>query len=184
MKKLNVSIGALGAAGITLMAIAFSVASINSANAESMTKSKYQALDKNLNVEYEAAKVRCKSLSDDAKEICNAKAEGAKDISKAELEASFKPTIQNRYDANVVSANASYVIAIEHCESMKDASEEACRKTAKATLERGMSNAKAQRNMEKSDVTNKDKTAQAEDFNDKNNRFVIFKINNNYNVRA
>ncbi len=182
MIKLNV--GLLGIAAIALMTLTFSIVFINSANAESMTKSKYQALEKNLNVEYKAAKVRCKSLYDDAKEICDAKAEGTRDISKAELEANFKPTIQNRYDANVTRADANYAIATEQCESLKDVGEDVCEKTAKVTHERGMASARAQRNNEKSDAIKKDKTAQLDDFNDETNQFVIFKISNIYNVRA
>lgn len=55
-----------------IVAILFSLSLVifNSANAEYMSKSRYQALDKNLDFEYKQAKAWCEPLVNFARELC------------------------------------------------------------------------------------------------------------------
>ncbi len=54
MIKQNMSVGLVGIAIISLIVLTFSMVFINSANNQNMMKSKYQTLEKSLNVEYQA----------------------------------------------------------------------------------------------------------------------------------
>ena len=107
MTKLDVSVSELTVAALTAVALIFCITFFNGANADSMSKSKYQSLKNNLITDYKAAKTRCDSLLGNAKASCNTKAEATKDIAKSELDASFTPTIQNQPDANTVKSGAT-----------------------------------------------------------------------------
>ena len=100
MKKLDVSASELTIAALTAVALIFCIIFFSGANAESISRSKYQALENNLMTDYKAAKARCGSL------LGNTKSEAAKDIAKSKLDASFKLTIQNRHDFNMESSGA------------------------------------------------------------------------------
>ena len=107
MTKLDVSISELTVAALTAVALIFCIIFFNGANAESMSRSKYQSLENNLMTDYKAAKAHCDSLLGNAKASCNTKAEAAKDIAKSKLDASFTPTTQNHPDANTVKSGAT-----------------------------------------------------------------------------
>ncbi len=169
---------------ICATAILFSIAAISTANAENMSQSKFQHLDKNLNNEHKVAKARCETLADNAEDICEAEADGARDISKAELKASYKPTIENRYDANMIKADVNFEVANEKCDSLKDSEEVACEKTAKNIHARETANARTQRNIEKTDAVKKDKTANLEELNSKNNPFISYNFKKPYYVKT
>ena len=94
-------------AALTAVALIFCIIFFNGANAESLSRSKYQSLKNNLITDYKAAKTRCDSLLGNAKASCNTKAEAAKDIAKSKLDASFTPTTQNHPDANTVKSGAT-----------------------------------------------------------------------------
>lgn len=96
MTKLDVSISELALAALVAIALIFCFSTFNGASAETMSKSKYQALEKNIMAEYKAAKIRCASLVGSEKTFCDTNADIAKDQSKADLERSFTPLIQQR----------------------------------------------------------------------------------------
>ena len=107
MTKLDVSVSELAVAALAAVALIFCITFFNGANAESMSRSKYQSLENNLMTDYKAAKAHCDSLLGNAKASCNTKAEAAKDIAKSKLDASFTPTTQNHPDANTVKSGAT-----------------------------------------------------------------------------
>ena len=106
MTKLDVSVSELTVAALTAVALIFCIIFFNGANAESVSRSKYQSLKNNLITDYKAAKTRCDSLLGNAKASCITKSEVAKDIAKSELDASVKLTIQNRHDSNMERSGA------------------------------------------------------------------------------
>ena len=106
MTKLDVSVSELTVAALTAVALILCIVFFNSANADSMPRSKYQSLENNLMTDYKVAKAHCDSLVGSAKTSCNKKSEAAKDIARSKLDASFKPAIQNRHDANIEKSGA------------------------------------------------------------------------------
>ena len=96
MTKLDISISELVLAALAAIALIFCFTAFNGASAETMSKSKYQALEKNIMAEYTAAKIRCASLVGSEKTFCDTNADLAKNQSMADLDSSFTPTIQQR----------------------------------------------------------------------------------------
>ena len=94
MTKLDVSISELVLAALAAIALIFCFSTFNGASAETMSKNKYQALEKNIMAEYKAAKIRCASLVSSDKTLCDTNADIAKNQLKADLDSSFTPTIQ------------------------------------------------------------------------------------------
>ena len=90
MTKLNICTSEIIMVVLTAVALSC-IVFFNRSNAETMSSSKYQVLDKSLMTEYKSAKIRCNLLLGNAKALCNTKAEGLKEITKAELEARFTP---------------------------------------------------------------------------------------------
>ena len=154
-----------------------------------MSKNKFETLGDNIDKEFKVATARCNPLNNDKSAICNAKAEGARDIARAELQATFKPTIQNRYDANMTSAGANYTIATKQCNSLQDSEIDACKLLTKETYVRDTANARSIRNSEKLGEIKKDKTVHNDNLSDSTNAFVIDQLNNEqfntiYHVKA
>ncbi len=106
MTKLDVSVGELTVAALTAVALILCITFFNGAGAESISNSKRLALTKSISTEYNAAQIRCESLTDNAQALCDAKAERAKALAEAKLEASFTPTTITRYDANLEKSDA------------------------------------------------------------------------------
>ena len=73
MTKLGICISEIIIAVLTAIALIFWIAFFNGSNAETMSSSKYQVLDKNLMTEYKSAKIRCNLLLGNAKTLCNTK---------------------------------------------------------------------------------------------------------------
>ena len=94
MTKMDFSSSELALAALAAIALIFCFSTLNGANAEKMSKSKYQVLEKNIMAEYKAAKIRCASFVSSEKTFCATNAEIVKDKSKADLDSSFAPTIQ------------------------------------------------------------------------------------------
>ena len=107
MTKLDVSVSELTVAALTAVTLIFCITFFNGANAESVSRSKYQSLENNLMTDYKAAKAHCDSLVGNAKGSCNTKSNATNDIAKSKLDASFTPTIQNRHDFNTVKSGAT-----------------------------------------------------------------------------
>jgi hypothetical protein len=93
MTKLDVSSSELALAALTAMALIICFTTFNGASAESISKSKYQALEKNIMAEYNAAKIRCELLVGRKKTFCDTNSEIAKENSLADLDSSFAITI-------------------------------------------------------------------------------------------
>ena len=169
---------------IVLTACTLSIVVFNSANAENMSKSQYNEIDKNLNFAYTLAKLSCKSQMDNEIELCEAKAEGALIIKKTTLIANYKPTIQNRYNANMVAAGANYSIALKECENEKNSDVVMCKKNKKDTYLQASANARLQRNSEKADEIKKDKIAKFEQFSYQDKSFIVDIFDRIYHVKA
>lgn len=188
MTKLDISVSELVVAVVTATAIIFCMAFFNGANADVMSSGKFQVPKKNLITQYQAAKVRCEPLFGNAKALCDAKAEEAINVATAELEVSLTPTTENRYDANMIRADAAFVIAKEQCDSMKKAKQDACEEVAKESHTREIASAKAQRDMEKSGEIKKDKTinktVKLDESHNKDNPFITVEFDAIYHVKA
>ena len=96
MTKLDVSQSDLVLAVLVAIALIFCFITFNGASVESLSKTKYQALEKNIITEYKAAKIRCASHVGSEKTFCDTHAEITKNQSKADLDSSFTPNIQAR----------------------------------------------------------------------------------------
>jgi hypothetical protein len=152
---------------INVIALAVSLAFSTGAMAQNMSKSDYKAGQDKIAAEYKLAKAGCKSLSGNANDICEADAKGKEKIAKADLEASYKPTPKNHYEARVAKAEAGYAVAKEKCDDVAGNTKDVCLKEAKAAETVAMADAKAQMKTsdanatatEKSDDAHKDATA-------------------------
>jgi hypothetical protein len=151
MNKLNISTIALA---ITL---AFSTAAM----AEGMTKDAYKADKERISAEYKTAKAACKSLSGNAGDICKAEAKGKEKVAEAELEASYKPTSDHRYQARIAKAEADYAVASEKCDDLAGNAKDVCVKEAKAAQTTAKADAKAQMKTSDANATANEKTADA-----------------------
>ena len=146
---------------LILIAIATAMAwlfVLSGVNAQSMNKDKYVALNENIKLEYQASKKRCEPLTKSDASFCQLKAEAARNIARAELEADFKPTIQNRYNANMIEASANYAVASKQCEIMQQQQSITCKQLTKETYAKDTANARSIRNIEKYEELNKGKT--------------------------
>ena len=112
--------------------------------AQNLSKADYQSQKDTISKENKADKERCKSLSGNAKDICVAEAKGKEKVAKANLEAQYKPSIKNTYDASIAKADANYAIAKEKCDDLAGNPKDVCVKEAKAAQTAAKADAKAQ----------------------------------------
>jgi hypothetical protein len=133
MKKaiLSLAIGGLFAAVATLPARA------------DISQADYKAGKDRIESSYKAAKIRCAPLNGNGKDICQAEAKGEYKVAKADLEAEYKATDKNRYDARLARADAAYEVAKERCDDKKGNDKDVCVKEAKATFTQAKADAKA-----------------------------------------
>ncbi|MBC7755920.1 MAG: hypothetical protein H7Z20_04595 [Bdellovibrio sp.] len=96
MTKLDLSLSDLVLAAVMLFALIFCFSTFNWASAETMSKRKYQALEKNIIVEYKAEKIRCASFVGSVKIFCDNTADMEKDKSLKDLNNSYTPTLQQQ----------------------------------------------------------------------------------------
>jgi len=80
------------------------------AMAQSMSKSEYEAAEKNIKAEYKSAKADCDSFPDNARNICMAIAKNREKVAKTELEARYKLYENAGYEASIVKVEADYVL--------------------------------------------------------------------------
>jgi hypothetical protein len=118
-----------------------------------MSKEEHKAAKDRIEVDYKAAKASCDSLSGNAKDICVAEAKGKEKVAKAELEAAYKPTEKNRYDARVAKAEADYAVAKEKCDDRAGDDKKICMKEAKAVETRAKADAKANKKTASAETT-------------------------------
>jgi hypothetical protein len=138
MSKLLIAL--LAAAGITLAGAA------NAADDQkTMSRDQYKADKDRVEAQYKADKEHCSSLNGNAKDVCQAEAKGKEKVAKADLEAQYKPTAKNRYDAKVARADADYDVAKEKCDDMSGNQKDVCVKQAKAAHTKAKADAKVAR---------------------------------------
>lgn len=113
-------------------------------SAEGMTKNAYKAEVKQIEARYELAKDACDGLDGNAKDICQAEAKGEEKVAKAELEAAYKPTPKNHYEARIARAEADHSVARERCDDMSGNAKDVCQQEAKAAETAARADAKAQ----------------------------------------
>lgn len=135
MKELNIN--------LTIATLTLGLAFSSGALAEGMSKESYNLSKDAIKAEYKAAKATCVPMSGNYKDLCLAEVEGKKNVRLAELEASYKPTAKNQYEARVAKAEADYALAREECDVKTDDVKDACLKAAKATETAAKADAKA-----------------------------------------
>ena len=96
MTKIDYGLSDIVLAAIMLMALIFCFSTFNWASAETISKNKYQALEKNIMVEYKAAKIRCASFVGSVKIFCDNTADMEKDKSMKDLNNRYTPTLQQQ----------------------------------------------------------------------------------------
>lgn len=129
---------------ISVIAVALGVAFSTGSMAEGISKTEYQAGEDKITAEYKSAKAACDSFSGNKNDICIEEAKGTEKVRKAELEASYKPSRETRYDVSVAKAEAAYAVAKERCDDMSGNAKDVCVKEAKAAEITAKADAKAQ----------------------------------------
>lgn len=129
---------------ISAMAVAISFAFGTCAMAQTMSRDEYGTHKDNISTESKAAKAGCDSLSSNAKDICVAGVKGKERVAVADLEARYKPTSKNAYDARVTRAEADYAVTMEKCDDQAGNVKDVCVKEAKAAQIAAKADAKAQ----------------------------------------
>lgn len=128
---------------INLVAIAVCLALSAGAMAGNISEDNHSTAKDRIAAEYKLAKSRCDSLSGNRNDICVAEAKGAKDVALAELEASYKPSQETRYEARMAKGEANYAISMERCDELSGNAKDVCVKEAKSAKTAVESDAKA-----------------------------------------
>ena len=132
---------------------------LNSAMAQTMSSSDFNAGKSRLQSDYKTEKAACSSRAGNAKDICMAEAKGKEDVAKAELEHSYKPTLKTQYQVNVAKGEATYELAKQKCDAMSGNPKDVCIKEAKSALTAA-----------KADATVQKKTAEANSMASRENK--------------
>lgn len=151
MNKINLDIAGL------IAAIFFSTGAI----ADNLSKADYVAAKDKISADYKMAKTNCGSLSGNAADICVAEGKGRESVARADLEASYKPTSKNRYDASVARAEVDYDVARQRCDDKAGNVKDVCVKEAKAAETAAKADAKTQMKTVKANKKASDKSADA-----------------------
>lgn len=142
-----------------------------------MSKESYEQHFKNFNADFQLTMQRCaisknKFTKNVTKQQCESHALINREIQKADLKASYKPTIENRYRANMIKAEMNFKMENEKCEMLRFTRESICISTAKNLYGRNVAKARAQRNIEMNQAILKNKDLKLEKFNGSSNPFV------------
>jgi hypothetical protein len=73
---------------------------------------KYKFLEKNIEAEFTAAKLRCNSLSSVHVVRCITDAESIRNASKVELGATYKGSISSKSDSHIAKSDSNYLVAM------------------------------------------------------------------------
>lgn len=147
---------------ISAIAVAIGLAFSFSAMAQTMSKDDYKSRMDTIAADHKSARADCNAFSANAKDICLAGAKGREKVAKAELEASYKPTQKNTYDARVARAEADYTIAREKCDDHAGNVKDVCVKEAKAAQTTAKANAQAQMKTADANKVANEKTTDAQ----------------------
>lgn len=143
------------------IALAITLAFSAGAMAQVMSKDDFKAGKDKIGAEYKTAKATCDSLSGNANDICKAQAKGNEKVALAELEATYKPTVKNRYEARVAKAEADYDVASEKCDDLAGNTKDVCIKEAKAAQTAAKADAKVQMKSSDANAIANEKSADA-----------------------
>ena len=144
-----------------VLALAVSLAFSAGAMAANMSQEDYKAGKDQIASQYKAEKAACKSFSGNAEDICVAEAKGKEKVAKADLEAAYKPSVNNRYKASVAVAEATYSVARERCDDKAGTAKDVCVKEAKAVQTTAKADAKAQMKVSDANAEARGKSAEA-----------------------
>ena len=108
---------------------------MNSAMAQTMSSSDFNASKSRIKSEYKAEKASCGSRAGNAKE----------EVALAELEHSYKPTLKTQYQVNEAKGDANYEVAKQKCDDMSGNPKDVCMKEAKAALTTAKADATVQK---------------------------------------
>src|SRR5690606_10837309 len=100
-------------------------------------KASYEATQKSAKAEYKAAREKCDTLKNNAKDICQAEAKAARVKTEANAEASYKGTDKARQKARKDIADADYEVAQAKGDDLTGNQKEVCEKEAKAVKAAG-----------------------------------------------
>jgi hypothetical protein len=91
-----------------------------------------KAEDQRIEAEYKAAREKCNSMKDNAKDICVAEAKGKQNVAKAELDAKqAKDPTKAQRKVDEAKAEAAYEVAKQKCDDQKGEAKDACMKQAR-----------------------------------------------------
>lgn len=146
---------------IHAIALAVSLTFSVGAMAQNVSKDDYVSVKDKIAADYKLAKASCDSLSGNPNDICMAGAKGNEKVALAELEAGYKPTPENRYQARVVKADAEYELAKERCDDRAGNTKDVCMKEAMSAETAAKADAKAQMKTADANATANEKSADA-----------------------
>lgn len=146
---------------INVLALAVSFAFSAGALAANLSPDDYKAGKDKCAAEYKAEKAACKSFSGNAEDICVAEAKGREKVARADLEASYKPSVNNRYKVSVAVAEAAYAVARERCDDKAGTAKGVCVEEAKAAQTTAKADAKAQMKVADANAVARGKNAEA-----------------------
>lgn len=146
---------------IKMIVLSIGIAFSTGAMAQSMSKDDYKAGKEKISADYKTAKSGCGSLSGNANDICVAEAKGKEKVARADLEANYKSTVENRYDARVARAEADYAVARERCDDQAGNAKDVCMKEAKSVEAAAKADAKARMKTTDANATANEKTSAA-----------------------
>ena len=109
-----------------------------------MTKAEHESAKKSIEVDYKAAKSACEPLAGNTKDVCVAQAKGQEKVARAELQATYKPSADSRYEARLARAQADFTVAKEKCDDKGGNAKDVCVKEAEAAQTAAKADAKAQ----------------------------------------
>lgn len=149
----NLKLAALSAS----LCLAVSTAAIGAP----LSKADYKAEKEGISARYKTDKAACQAMSGNARDICVEEAKGRESVAKAELEASYEPSTQHRYDARMAKAEAAYAVAKEKCDDAAGNARDVCRKEAKATYVNAKADAKVAEKTADANAAAREKTHDA-----------------------
>jgi hypothetical protein len=130
---------------IQLMSIAVALAFSVGAQAQNTTTRQVKNADEDrIEAEYKAAKAKCDTMKDNAKDVCEKEAKGKEKVAKAELDAKHaKDKVKAEQKVKDAKAEAAYDVASQRCDDQKGEAKDACIKQAK--IERDKMKGKAEK---------------------------------------
>lgn len=154
---------------ISFIAAAVSFSFAANVMAQALSKDEYMALKSDISAETKASRAGCDAMGGNAKDICAARVKGKEDAALAALEARYKPTLNNKYQAKVAAADAAYAVAREKCDDQSGNVKDVCIKDAKAVQTRAKADAKLQmKTAEANSAANKKSAAARKNAEEKN----------------